>query len=230
MYLNRRTNLAFVPRSAASGSMSSSRARLAQTNSTSPSSSRALSTSPAATSASSSATSSCSLASTSAGRGPDEADAGGALGELHRAGEGGQADRHVVEQAGRRGRGGLGRALLRLDRLPGLGLLGRRAVMRLAEHVRVAAHHLVVDRLGDRGEVERALFLGHARVEHHLQQQVAEFLLQVGEVAALDRVGDLVGLLDGVGGDGGEGLLQVPRAAAVGERSRAMISTRRKIG
>ena len=39
--------------------------------------------------------------------------------------------------------------------------------------------------------------------------------LRSAEVAALDGVGDLVGLLDRVGRDGGEGLLQVPRAAAV---------------
>ena len=49
-----------------------------------------------------------------------------------------------------------------------------------------------------------------------LQQKVAELVLQVGQVATLDGVGHLIGLLDGVGGDGGEGLLEVPRAAAVG--------------
>ena len=37
-----------------------------------------------------------------------------------------------------------------------------------------------------------------------------------GPVLALDRVGDLVGFLDRVGGDGREGLLDVPGAAALG--------------
>ena len=62
---------------------------------------------------------------------------------------------------------------------------------------------------------ERALLLGHAGVEHDLQQQVAEFVPQVVEIAALDRVGDLVGFLDGVGRDGREVLLEVPRAAGL---------------
>ncbi len=52
-------------------------------------------------------------------------------------------------------------------------------------------------------------------MEHHLQQQVAEFVAQVVEVAAVDRVGDFVGFLDGVRRDGGEALLQVPGAAAL---------------
>ena len=60
---------------------------------------------------------------------------------------------------------------------------------------------------------ERALLLGHAGVEHDLQQQVAQLVPQVVEIAARDRVGDLVGFLDRVGRDGREVLLQVPRAA-----------------
>ena len=51
-------------------------------------------------------------------------------------------------------------------------------------------------------------------MEHHLQQQVAEFLAQVGKITTVDGVGDLVGFLDGVGQDAVEILLQVPRAAA----------------
>src|SRR3546814_4928072 len=41
------------------------------------------------------------------------------------------------------------------------------------------------------------------------------FVLQRRQVVAVDRVGDLVGLLDGVRGDGGEGLFDVPRAAVL---------------
>ncbi len=46
-----------------------------------------------------------------------------------------------------------------------------------------------------------------------LQQQIAELVAQIREIAALDRIGDLVGLLDRVGGDGRVGLLEVPGAA-----------------
>ena len=52
-------------------------------------------------------------------------------------------------------------------------------------------------------------------MEHHLQQQVAQLVPEVGHVAAIDRIGDLVGFLDGVRSDGREVLLQIPRAAAV---------------
>ena len=48
---------------------------------------------------------------------------------------------------------------------------------------------------------ERALLLRHAGVEDHLEQEVAEFVSQVVEVAAADRVRDLVGFLDRVGRD-----------------------------
>ena len=58
-------------------------------------------------------------------------------------------------------------------------------------------------------------FLRHAGVEHDLEQQVAEFVLEVAEVAAGDGVGDLVGFLERVGRDGREVLLQVPRAAGL---------------
>ena len=52
-------------------------------------------------------------------------------------------------------------------------------------------------------------------MEHDLEQQVAEFVAQPRRLAALDRVGDLVGLLDRVRRDAGEILREVPRAAAL---------------
>ena len=52
-------------------------------------------------------------------------------------------------------------------------------------------------------------------MEDDLEQQVAEFLEQVFPVARADGLGDLVGLLDGVGGDGGEALFPIPRAAGL---------------
>ena len=87
---------------------------------------------------------------------------------------------------------------------------------RIAEDVRVTAHHLVRDDPGNLGEVEATGFLGHPRVIDDLKQQVAEFIRQAGEVGASDRIGDFIGLLDRIWRDGLEGLLPVPRAAPVG--------------
>jgi hypothetical protein len=70
--------------------------------------------------------------------------------------------------------------------------------------------------MGDGVEVEPALLLRHAGVEDDLEEQIAQLVLEVRHVAARDRVGDLIGLLDRAGGDGGEILLHVPGAAAVG--------------
>src|SRR5262249_54948758 len=79
-----------------------------------------------------------------------------------------------------------------------------------------AADHLLGQRCRDLVEVEGTLLLGHAGMEHDLEEQVAELLLERRHVLALDRVGDLVGLLDGVGGDGLEILLDVPGTAVLG--------------
>jgi hypothetical protein len=51
-------------------------------------------------------------------------------------------------------------------------------------------------------------------MKHHLQQQIAEFVTEIVEIAARDRIGDFMGLLDGVGRNGGKILLEVPRTAA----------------
>ena len=86
--------------------------------------------------------------------------------------------------------------------------------------MRMAADQLFGDGLDHVAEIEGALLLRHAGVKHDLQQQVAQFVPQVGEVAAGDRVGHLVGFFDGVGRDGREILLQVPRAAGAGRPQR----------
>ena len=62
-------------------------------------------------------------------------------------------------------------------------------------------------------ESEFALFLGHAGVEDDLQQEVAEFVTQIVEIAARYGVGDFIRFLERVGGDGLESLLDVPWAA-----------------
>jgi hypothetical protein len=79
----------------------------------------------------------------------------------------------------------------------------------------MAADHFVANGRDHVGEGEGTLLLGHARMEHDLQQQVAQLVSQFAHVAVLDRVGDLVRLLDGVGRDGGEVLFTVPGTAAI---------------
>ena len=72
-------------------------------------------------------------------------------------------------------------------------------------------------RLDHTAEIERALLLRHAGVEHDLEQEVAQFLAQVGEIAAGDGVGHLVGLFERVGRDGRES----PAPGPTGSRCRA---------
>ena len=64
------------------------------------------------------------------------------------------------------------------------------------------------------------LLLRHAGVKHDLQQQVAQLLLEIGQVAARNGVGDLIRFLERIGRDGREILLQVPRAAGLGRPQR----------
>ena len=79
--------------------------------------------------------------------------------------------------------------------------------------MRMPSHHLGDDRLQHVIERERAFLGGKLRVIDALQKQIAKFLAQVSPVAARDCVLHLIGLLDGVGRDRLEALLQIPRAA-----------------
>ena len=82
--------------------------------------------------------------------------------------------------------------------------------------MRMATHHLVGDGGRDRREAEPAGLLGQAGVVDDLEQQIAQLVLQPVQIAARDGIGDLIGLLDGVRRDGGEGLLPVPGTAGDG--------------
>ena len=79
--------------------------------------------------------------------------------------------------------------------------------------MRMAADELVADGGDDVGEGENPLLLRHARMEDHLKQQIAEFVPQFVEIAALDGVGHLIGLLDRIGRDGAEILFEIPGTA-----------------
>ena len=61
-------------------------------------------------------------------------------------------------------------------------------------------------------EVPRPALLEQEREEVDLEEDVAELVEQLGVVAAVGRVGELVGLLDGVRDDRPLVLLAVPRA------------------
>ena len=108
------------------------------------------------------------------------------------------------------GRGG---ALVGLDPLPLAVHVRRRPCLRVAEHVRMAAHDLGRDGRLHVGEVEYAGLRRELRVEHDLQQQVAELLGEVGRRAGIERVVDLVRLLEQMLAERGVGLLAIPRAA-----------------
>ncbi len=97
---------------------------------------------------------------------------------------------------------------------------GRDHAVPVGENMRMPPDHLARDRLDHVAECERALFFRHPGVKHHLQQEVAEFVAEIVEVAARDRIGDLIGLLDGVGRDARKVLFEVPRAAGAGRSQR----------
>src|SRR5665647_251641 len=69
------------------------------------------------------------------------------------------------------------------------GERGRRAI------TGIPPDHLARDRLDHVAERKRILLFRHAGMEHHLQQQIAEFLPEIVEVVARDGVHDLMGCL-----------------------------------
>ena len=83
----------------------------------------------------------------------------------------------------------------------------------VAADVRVATDHLVGESLEQLGHRELAAFGGDLRVEHHLEEEVAELLAQRLEAARLDRLQHLVGFLDEVGLERRPRLLSIPWAS-----------------
>jgi hypothetical protein len=79
----------------------------------------------------------------------------------------------------------------------------------------MAADKLLSNRLYDIAEGERVLFLGHPGVKYDLQQEIAEFFLEIGQIAARDRVGHLVGFFQSVWSDGRKILFQIPGTAGL---------------
>ena len=129
---------------------------------------------------------------------------------LHLAGiqRAGQILRHLAEQAW------LAALLALLDLVPVAEHLLRGARLHLAEHVRVSADQLLGAVLRDLSEVAGAALLEQQREEVDLEEDVTELVEQLGVVTAKRRVGELVGLLDGVRDDRALVLLAIPRALA----------------
>ncbi len=107
---------------------------------------------------------------------------------------------------------GFSSLLLRLDPLPVHEHLVGARHLHVAEHVRVTPDQLLDDPLGDVVDVPCTVVGRELRVERDLEQDVAELLAQPLTVVGVDRVEDLVRLLQQVAGEGGVGLLPVPRA------------------
>src|SRR3546814_18204122 len=82
--------------------------------------------------------------------------------------------------------------------------------------LRVAAFHLVAERVGDIVEPEQAIVGRYLAMEYDLEQQIAKLIADRSGVAAGDRVGNLIGFFDGIGRDGREILREIPLATAVG--------------
>ena len=80
--------------------------------------------------------------------------------------------------------------------------------------MRMPPDHYRGDALDDITKRKRAFLLGQAGMIDDLQQQIPKLLLKIAAVTALDRIGDLIGLLDRIVRDGFEGLFDIPRSAA----------------
>jgi hypothetical protein len=104
--------------------------------------------------------------------------------------------------------------LLALELLPAPLDRARRVELGVAEDVRVAPDELLVDPLGDGGEVAGALLVEQKGEEIRLEEEVAELVEELVVVAGHGRVRDLVRLLDRVRNDGLRRLAPVPRALA----------------
>ena len=86
--------------------------------------------------------------------------------------------------------------------------------------MRMPPDHLPGDRLDHVAEHKRIPLLRHAGVEHDLQQEITEFVPEIVEIAACDRVRHFIGFLNGVGHNAREILLQIPGAAGLGGAQR----------
>src|SRR5690606_35381394 len=110
---------------------------------------------------------------------PVESDTRGTLLQLFGAHQCRQRPRHAVERAG----GSFAGALGRLDGFPAC-VAAFSGWWCASEDMRMARLELVRNRPGDVVEVEQAGFFGNARLEDHLEQQVAKLVADLVDVAS----------------------------------------------
>jgi hypothetical protein len=137
-----------------------------------------------------------------------EAARGRAALDLARVERAGEVLGDLAEEAGLAARLGALDLVPVRQHLAGVGDLHR------AEDVRVAPDQLLAAVLGHLGERSRAALLEQQRQEVDLEEDVAELIEQLGVVAAVGGVRQLVGLLDRVGDDRALVLLAIPGALA----------------
>jgi competence protein ComEC len=136
------------------------------------------------------------------GRRPVEADRGGARAELVGAQQGGEHARHPGEHRTHLAAGGLSLAGLQILPLAHdlvgchpIADLGKRVAVG-REDVRMAAHELVGDAVHGVGDGEVAGLLCDLREENGLVQEVAQLFTERSHVAVIERLEQLVGLLE----------------------------------
>src|SRR3954447_7100793 len=95
--------------------------------------------------------------------------------------------------------------------------------------MRVAADQLLAAVLGDLGQRARAALLQQQRQEVHLEEHVAELVEQLGVVAAVRGISQLVGLLDRVRDDRALVLLAIPGALAP-QPTRELVKEDERVG
>src|SRR4029434_4115990 len=105
--------------------------------------------------------------------------------------------------------------LAALDPLPLRKSLGGVGYLAAREHVRVPADHLLVEPGEEIGHGELPRLARELGVEHHLEQEIAQLLLDVVARPPVEGLQGLVRLLDEIGLERLARLLPVPGAATL---------------
>jgi hypothetical protein len=116
--------------------------------------------------------------------------------------------RHLAEYAP------LATWFVRLDRVPVTQHLAGVGHFCVREHVWMATDQLLAAVLCHLREIARTTLLEQQREKHNLEEHVPQLVEQLGVIAAMRGIGQLIGLLDRVRHDRALVLLAIPRALA----------------
>ena len=92
----------------------------------------------------------------------------------------------------------------------------------------MATNQFFTDRIHHISKIEQPLLLGQLAIEDHLKQQVSQFTFERHHIILLYAVRHLIGFLQGVGHNRGEGLLLIPGTA--GLRIPELLHDRQQLG